>query len=95
MPAQQSTTKLAVAWAALVALTLVSWYMSMSGGQNATINAGVTFGVLAAAFLKCRVIIRSFMEVGATPRYIRLFTDIWLIGLAVIAVCIYLFVRVR
>jgi hypothetical protein len=93
--AARPTTKLALAWAALVLLTLASWLMSIAGGHSVTINAGVTFGVLAAAFLKCRVIIRSFMEVRATPRYIRLFADTWLIGLTATAVCIYLFVTVH
>jgi hypothetical protein len=39
----------------------------------------VTAIVLAIALVKCRLVIRTFMEVRTAPTWLRRSTDLWLI----------------
>ncbi|WP_373083612.1 cytochrome C oxidase subunit IV family protein [Zhongshania sp.] len=86
-----SSKRLAMSWLALVILTLLGWLVSEPAGSPLMLNAKVTLLVVAAATLKCYIIMRDFMEVkpATTPKYIRLFCNIWLLALTGCALGIY------
>jgi hypothetical protein len=85
-----STRRLALVWLALSAVTLVSWWIGSAHGQPAfRLNAAVTFGVLAIAAVKVRLIITEFMEARHAPRLLRRLTDAWLALLMLSLLAIY------
>ena len=87
--AQRATT---VAWIVLCALTIGSWWLSPAhSGASAIPSAPITVAVVVLGFIKCRLIIRNFMEVGTAPRWLRFATDGWLIALWGAALAIYLY----
>lgn len=87
-----SSARSALTWSGLCAITLVLWWLGTHHDQDAFApNAAVTFGVIAAAAIKARVIFREFMEVRHAPALLRHLTDAWL-GLTVAALAgAYLF----
>ncbi|KUI27133.1 prokaryotic cytochrome C oxidase subunit IV family protein [Mycobacterium sp. IS-1742] len=77
-------------WLALSAITIVSWWLAPGHSEGrATASAPVTVAVVILGFVKGRMIIRNFMEVGTAPRWLRLATDAWLALLWVAVLVIY------
>lgn len=81
------------AWIILSAITLTSWWLAPPHGNGAPAVASVpiTVAVIVLAFIKGRMIIRYFMEVRSAPRWLKLFTDGWLMVLWTSVLAIYLF----
>ncbi|AEV71758.1 hypothetical protein MycrhN_1134 [Mycolicibacterium rhodesiae NBB3] len=87
--AQRATT---IAWIVLCALTIGSWWLSPArAGAPAIPNVPITLAVVILGFIKCRLIIRHFMEVRTAPRWLRLATEGWLIALWGSTLAIYLY----
>ncbi len=86
-----STRTITVTWLALTAITIGSWWLA-PGHSTTTVGASVpiTVLVLALAAVKCRLIIRTFMEVRGAPRWLRWATDGWLVALIAAALVLYL-----
>jgi len=71
--------RITVVWAFLCVVTVVTWLLaSARGHQEFSPSTGVTIGILVAAAVKARLIIRRFMEVRTAPTWLRIVTDIWL-----------------
>lgn len=71
-------------WAALVALTLLSFETSMLSHAR---DAAVAL-VIVIAMLKVRIVILHFMEVRVAPAPLRVALEIWIvaIGVAILSV---------
>lgn len=89
--ASAQTRTLTIIWIVLSGLTLLSWQLGAPHGMALDINVPITLGVLAMSYIKCRLIMRHFMEVRSGPRNLRLFADIWLAGLFTVIALIYLY----
>ena len=75
-----SHARLAFVWAALSAITLVSYWLGMQYDHGFAKTDAIAFlGVLAIAAIKARVIFREFMDVRHAPTRLKLLTDIWLV----------------
>lgn len=72
---------LTVVWALLTLVTVVSWLTARDGGSAHVVNATVTVVVLLIAAVKAHLVIWHFMEVRYAPRWLRVTTSAWLIGL--------------
>lgn len=81
-----------IAWLALSAITVVSWWLAPghSGAGPAVASVPITVAVVLLGFIKGRLIIRYFMEVRAAPRWLKIATDTWLTVLWVAVLAIYL-----
>jgi hypothetical protein len=68
-------------WAITIAITIVASWLGRTTQVNGYYVASttVTVIVLAIALVKCRLIIRTFMEVRTAPTWLRRSTDLWLI----------------
>jgi hypothetical protein len=66
-------------WLVACALTLVAWGLARSGGTGRAPEAAA---VLLLAAIKVRFITRDFMNVRTAPRWLRRFTDGWIVVLA-------------
>ncbi|BBX69210.1 cytochrome C oxidase subunit IV family protein [Mycolicibacterium psychrotolerans] len=90
-PATSTTRALTVAWLALCAITVISWWLA-PGHASGTASASVPLTVTAITlgFVKGRVIVRSFMEVRFAPAWLRRATDGWLVTLWASILVIYL-----
>jgi hypothetical protein len=87
-----SEIRLLVVWCALVAITLLSWWIgSHHGNTELRSNATISFAVLLIAAIKIRVIIREFMEVREAPAWLQRLTDGWIVFLVVALLGIYTF----
>ncbi len=81
-----------IAWLVLCALTVGSWWLSPAhSGTTPVPSLPITVAVIVVGFIKCRLIIRYFMEVGAAPRWLKLATDGWLVALWGAVLVIYLY----
>lgn len=70
------------AWAALSAATVLAWVLSPGESQAATtVGRELVALVVLIALVKCRLIIRCFMEVRHAPRWLQRSTDGWLVVL--------------
>jgi hypothetical protein len=79
-------------WVVLSAITILSWWLGHSrAGHSFDASVPITVAVLAIGFVKVRLVMGYFMEVGTAPTWLRLFTDIWLIVFwgAVLAIYLY------
>lgn len=77
-------------WLLLAAITAVSWWAGARGiGAADGADAQVTLGVVLMACLKCRFVMREYMEVRIAPRWLRLSCDAWLIALLVTILSFY------
>ena len=88
----ESTRSITWVWAALTAITIGSWWLApahITGTVQA--STAITAVVLVLTFVKCRLIIRHFMEVRTAPRWLRHTTDAWLVVLLTTVFVIYLF----
>lgn len=71
---------LTIVWAVLTAVTLASW-LTARGGDIYRVDATVTVFVLLVAAVKTQLVIWHFMEVRHAPRWLKVTTNAWLIGL--------------
>ena len=86
-----SGARAARVWLALSLLTLVSWGLAMIDRDANEVSSDIeVVGVMAIAVVKGRLIVRHFMEVRDAPRWLRTFTDVWLVGLGATVVAMYL-----
>lgn len=93
-PTTTTTTQnraITVAWLALSAITVISWWLAPGhSGADAGPSIPITVAAIVLGFVKCRLIIRRFMEVGTAPRWLRQATDAWLVALWTAVLVIYL-----
>jgi hypothetical protein len=81
-----------IAWIVLCALTAGSWWLSPARSATPPVaSLPITAAVIVLGFVKCRLVIRYFMEVKTAPRWLRLATDGWLAVLWVAVLVIYLY----
>jgi hypothetical protein len=81
-----------IAWLVLCALTIGSWWLSPAhSGTTPVASPPITVAAIVVGFIKGRLIIRYFMEVGAAPRWLQLATDSWLFALWGAVLVIYLY----
>ncbi|MEM7469215.1 MAG: cytochrome C oxidase subunit IV family protein [Pseudomonadota bacterium] len=75
-------------WLLLIIATALSWLM---GGEHQTpLSAGqMASVVLLIALIKVRFVIRYFMEVREAAKSLRLATDLWVVGVAVVLLGLY------
>lgn len=82
---------LTVAWLALSAITVISWWLAPGhSGDPPVPSIPITVAVVVLGFVKCRMIIRYFMEVRTAPRWLGRSTDAWLLVLWTAILVIYL-----
>ncbi len=81
------------AWIILCAITIASWWLAPGHSHRvpAVPSVPITVAVVLLGFIKGRLIIQYFMEVRAAPRWLKLFTDAWLIVLWAGVLAIYLY----
>ena len=80
-----------VVWVVLSAITVASWWLA-PGHSGGHVGASIPITVVAIVlgFIKCRLIIRYFMEVRTAPTWLRHSTDAWLVTLWTAVLVIYL-----
>ncbi len=79
------------AWAVLVLITVGSWWLAPAHfTETMQPSIGVTALVLAMMYVKCRIVIRSFMEVNHAPRWLKIAMESWLAVLVIAVFGIYL-----
>jgi len=81
--------RLLVVWIGLSAITLLSWWWGSARMHPWHIDAAVTFGVILAAAVKVRLILREFMEVRRAGALIAWLTDLWLFGVIGLLLAVY------
>jgi hypothetical protein len=81
--------RLATVWFLLSAITIASWWIGSRHGHAFTLNAVITFSVMAIAAVKVRLIIREFMEARHAPSRLRRITDAWIAFLFVTLLAVY------
>ena len=90
-----TTTRLRVttmAWMVLCAITIGSWWLSPAHSRAPAVpSLAITTAVAVLGFIKCRLVIRYFMEVNTAPRWLRVATDTWLLVLWSAVLVIYLY----
>ena len=67
-------------WLVLLLATLVSWWWGSndtSGSHGATMVTGVA--LFTIALVKCRLVIRHYMEVKSAPSWLQWTCDAWLL----------------
>lgn len=80
-----------VVWLALTAITVLSWWLAPGhSGGHAEASIPITVAAIVLGFVKCRLIVRYFMEVRTAPKWLRHSTDAWLVALWVAVLAIYL-----
>jgi hypothetical protein len=81
-----------VAWIALSAITVVAWRLTPGHSGTATqLSRGLICGIVLLGAIKCRLIIRYFMEVRHAPRWLKIATDGWVLVLWLALLGIYLY----
>ena len=80
-----------IAWAALSAATVLAWLLTPGESQSATtVGKELVAVIVVLGLVKCRLIIRYFMEVRHAPRWLQVTTDGWLAVLWLTLLVIYL-----
>ena len=84
--------RLAVAWLAVVAVTLVYLVIDRSADDDGVLVASTAASIAAIvlALVKLRIIMREFMDVRHAPKVLRALTDALLVVMAVSLVGTYL-----
>ena len=79
-----------IAWVVLVALTILSWYLSLD--LKATIDNAhkyTTTGIFLLAFFKVRLVIIHFMELGHAPLALRGLFEAWVLVVCSLLIGMY------
>lgn len=81
--------KLTLVWAILVAITIAAW--GVGGGQPEKLQADfvITAGVLLIAAIKAQLVIMYFMEVKASPQWLKRTAYGWVAGLFLLLLISY------
>jgi hypothetical protein len=88
---QEGLRAMTITWIVLCAVTIGTWWLSPAhSGVEAVASVSISVAVVVLGFIKGRLIIRYFMEVGTAPRWLRLATDGWLLVLWTAVLVIYL-----
>jgi caa(3)-type oxidase subunit IV len=91
-PVAGGLRSITIAWFVLCVITIVSWWLSPAHSDApATPSLAITLAVIGLGIVKCRLIIRYFMEVNSAPRWLRLATDAWVILFWISVLAIYLY----
>ena len=81
-----------LAWIVLCVIIIGSWWLSPAHSfETAVRSVPITVAVIFLGFIKCRLIIRYFMEVRTAPRWLQWATDGWLLVLWAGVIAIYLY----
>lgn len=72
---------LTIVWVVLTLVTIASWLTARGGGSAHVVNATVTVVVLLIAAVKTQLVVWHFMEVRQSPRWLKVTTGSWLVGL--------------
>lgn len=84
-------TRLTLTWFALVAVTLLAWWIGTRHGEAPFVpSAALSLGVLVISAVKVRVILREFMEVRHAPALLKRGADVWLAALFAAMTAAYL-----
>lgn len=75
--------RIALVWAGLTIATLVSWAIGHQGGGDLSPDLALSMAVIVIAVIKARFVLREFMEVGHASRWLRILSDVWVVGLPV------------
>ncbi|HVR00343.1 MAG TPA: cytochrome C oxidase subunit IV family protein [Mycobacterium sp.] len=86
-----ATARLTSVWIILSVITVVSWSFAPARDGTTVPSVPITIAVLGMALIKARLIIQYFMEVHTAPRWLRVFTDTWLVVLWAAILGIYLY----
>ena len=86
-----ATARLTSVWIILSVITVVSWSCAPARSGTTAPSVPITIAVLGMALIKARLIIQYFMEVHTAPRWLRAFTDTWLVVLWAAILGIYLY----
>jgi hypothetical protein len=90
-PATTERRAITVAWLALSAITVISWWLAPGHSEgHAGPSIPITVAAILLGFVKCRIIIGFFMEVRTAPPWLRHSTDAWLVVLWTAVLVIYL-----
>ena len=85
------TARLTYVWLILCAITIVAWGLGSAHTPGTRVaSVPITIAVLVMALIKARLVIQEFMEVRTAPRWLRVFTDVWLLVLWGALLAIYL-----
>ena len=84
--------RLAVAWLAVVAITLVYLVIDRSAdGEHAlAASTAASIGAIVLALVKFRIIMREFMDVRHAPKVLRTLTDALLVVMSLSLLGTYL-----
>lgn len=67
-------------WLLLLAATLGGGWLGAENDSGSHASGfSIALAVLAIALLKCRLVIRNYMDVRFAPRWLRLTCDAWLV----------------
>jgi len=66
-------------WLVLLLATVVSWWLRSDSHAADQASVLTTVAILAVAIVKCRLVIRSYMEVRYAPAWLQLTCDAWLL----------------
>lgn len=87
-----ANARLTYVWLVLCAITLAAWWLAPAHPQgHYGSSTPITITILAMGFVKTCLVIRHFMEVRTAPRWLQLFTGIWLVVMWGAVLAIYLF----
>jgi hypothetical protein len=90
-PPKRAGRDVVLVWAALTAITVAAWQLTPGHSQRSTATGDELVAVIVLlGAVKCRLIVRHFMEVRTAPRWLRTTTDAWLVVLWTTLLAIYL-----
>ncbi|KHK90185.1 cytochrome C oxidase subunit IV family protein [Novosphingobium malaysiense] len=73
--------RIAPVWLGLTIVTLLSWLISSGQDNVMKPDLTVSMAVVVIAVIKARFVLREFMEVGHASRWLRVLSDVWVVGL--------------
>jgi cytochrome c oxidase subunit IV len=82
---------LTLLWLVLLLATVVSWWLGSDRDAADQASVLTTVAILAVAIVKCRLVIRNYMEVRYAPSWLRLTCDAWLLLNFGMVSCFYWF----